>query len=324
NAIICTVILLILTGHKVCTAKLHAKDYAQKAMGIGRIKGKVVSAATAKAINRCKVLYKLASQDTYNRGITTDEQGHFITAALTQGSVIELLVSAEGFEFYREHFIIDGGTQSIPEIGLEKKPVREKYERMVFRIHHRDPQEIFQLIQPFVKGLNIGFSPELKAISFYGPPSKGMELDMMIQEYDRPLQQIWLEIVLIQASGNGGGKPEYPAEIEPIVDKLQSLFKFGRYTIVGRLDAMGMENSTINVASPQGENNKSYFNFSTRLAFNEGIIRLEGLHIQVSYPMKSELATTANVVNGKTVILGASRGDAMDGSLITVLTAKLM
>jgi|GEM_PF-4816416 len=44
----------------------------------------------------------------------------------------------------------------------------------------------------------------------------------------------------------------------------------------------------------------------------------------LSTPQRSDLNTSVNIKNGETLMLGASRGDLQKGSLITVVTARVV
>jgi hypothetical protein len=139
-----------------------------------------------------------------------------------------------------------------------------------------------------------------------------------------PARQVWIEMLLIEASGSGGDQPEYPDEIKPVVDNLTPLFKFNRYRIIGRADAMGMEGSTIIFSSNSGEDSDGSFESVAEIGFGNGFVRLTQLSVHVQKPAHRSINTTLNLPEGEMVILGASRGEAAKGSLISVVSARFM
>jgi hypothetical protein len=146
-------------------------------------------------------------------------------------------------------------------------------------------------------------------------------------------RQVWIKVLLIEAAGEGGDDPEYPEEIEPVVDELKSLFKFKYYRVIGRAEAMGMEGSAMAFESDPGDGD-SPFEVMADLGFGDGYIRLTQLSVHVRSPRKNpasastwdtgstrSISTTLNLPEGEMVILGASRGQASKGSLILAISA---
>ena len=199
-------------------------------------------------------------------------------------------------------------------------------ERKDFKIHYRKPMEIFRMIQPYldkVKNKPV-VSTEFKTLSVSGTAEELKKIASLIQKYDTPLKQIWLEVILIQATGNGGNKPEYSKEIEPIVKKLKSLFRFGKYSVVGRTYAIGLEGSDLKFSSGNTGSSRYFFTGQAHLGYTDGFITLDNFNISVMGPTQSGLSTSVNIANGSTVILGASHGNLQEGALITVVTAKVV
>ncbi|MBN2414841.1 carboxypeptidase-like regulatory domain-containing protein [bacterium] len=305
---------------------------AQTGMGVGWIKGQVVEEGTGQPIAGANVIY--LAEAKFSRGVVTDEKGNFLTAHVDQGMVLGVVIKAEGFyDLSKEVIVGDGATEVLFELintdkykeELEKKMAASVQKSRTFRIEYRDAMEIFGLIKSISCARSA--SRELQTITGMGTEESLSNLGELIKQYDTPLQQVWLEVLLIKATGNGGGKPEYPAEIKSIVSKLNSLFKFGRYTIIGRANAMGLEGATLSF-SGRIENDpeamvENPFMVQTRLGAAGDVIKLEGLKVMITMP-RNEIATSINVKNGETVILGASRGKSSEDALITVVTAKIM
>jgi hypothetical protein len=318
---------MIILSVVLLTALISAPCFSQ--VGVSSIKGYVTEFGLTKPIKGAKIKYKPADSNDYTWGVTTDEKGYFTTPnRFPDGMIVKLVVSAEGYQQEYEEVITN--EREAVEVNVSLKKSSEtgmKLIRKDFVIQHRDPVEIFKLVEPYVsRTLRPVFSEKLRTISVQGTPEQIALINEMIQNYDTPLKQIWLEVFLIQASGDGKSPHEYPKEIKDIVNKMQTLFKFEKYEIVGRADAMGLEGTQLTFGTLQRvEKEFEYsFNAEAKLGYSNGIIRLENLRVIVMEPIRSSLSTSVNIQNGETLILGASRGDAQKGSLITVVTAKVM
>jgi hypothetical protein len=306
-------VLLILLLSSVCFSQI----------GVSSIKGIVTEAGSGKPIKGAKVYYKL---DDKTWGVVTDEKGQFTTTKrFADGMMVSLIVSAEGYIQDAKNVIAVESDPSEVYISLKKSVARDsEYIRREFTIQHREPGEIYSLIKPYLTRQS-AISEKLRTISISETVELVMKVEKMIQQYDTPLKQIWLEVFLIHATSNGKTKPEYPEEIKGVVKKLESLFSFGKYEIVGRADAMGLENARLSFSSVNRMRDSihSIFKVSATLGCTNGTIRLEGFHIADELN-QNDIMTSINIKDGETVILGASGGVREAGSLITVVTARIM
>jgi hypothetical protein len=299
-------------------------------VGESSIKGHVTEFGSIKPIKGAKIKYKLADSEDYKWGMITNEDGYFSTPnRFPDGMILKLVVSAKGYQQEYEEVITNEKNAVEINISLKKSSNSQmEFVKKDFTIQYREPREIYQLIEPYVsRTLRHAFSEQLRTISVEGTPEQLMLIDEVIQKYDTPLKQIWLEVSLIQATGNGKSKPEYPKELKNIVSKLQNLFKFGKYEIVGRSEAMGLEGSHIKFGTKrhQSKEGRVYiFEASSEIGYSNNIIRLENLSVFVVQPISNQLSTSINIKNGDTVILGSSRGGSQEGAIITVVTAKVM
>ena len=207
------------------------------------IHGRVTDKKTGKPIPGALIKYRYANQENYMMGVTTDLKGRYEIEVQT-GLIIHLHIDAPSYAAEVREALASPSTPSEYNIELTKRSDYEaewrrknKFIQKDFKIHHRDPMEIFRLIEGTVEA-KVSASTKLRTISVYGLQEQLEKVEEMIQKFDVPLKQIWLEVILIQAKGNGSSTPEYPKEIESVVKKLESLFKFGKYNILGRADAM--------------------------------------------------------------------------------------
>ncbi len=134
-------------------------------------------------------------------------------------------------------------------------------------------------------------------------------------------RQIWIKALLVEATRRGEGPTVYPEEIEPVVKDLEPLFRFNRYSIIGRAEAMGMEGSEMVFESEPERNSEGRFAVAAEIGFGNGYVALSTLSVHVIEPMHRSINTTLNIPDGEMVILGASRGEATRGSLIVVISA---
>ena len=133
-----------------------------------------------------------------------------------------------------------------------------------------------------------------------------------------------MEVTIIEASQHGGGKKKFPVELENVVKKLNSLFKFDNYEIVSRGDAMGIEESFLTFTSSSSKTPAKSFQAYAKIGYFDEVIKLDDF--KVALPGGNELITSINVKDGETVVVGSSRGrgDPQEASLITVVTAKVI
>ena len=193
----------------------------------------------------------------------------------------------------------------------------------VFHIQYRDPTEIYDVIRPLCTK-EVGLSPTLRTITVVENPEVLDKIEAEIKSHDLPYRQIWLDVLLVKASGDTGKKPSYNEKLEPIVDKLSKLFKFDRYEIIGQVNAMGMEGSALVVTSDRMNDSasKAVFEVSVgHLGVISHAIRLQNLGIKVYKPQIKMISTTINIPTGDMVILGASRESSGAESIIVVVSA---
>jgi len=197
-------------------------------------------------------------------------------------------------------------------------------------------------MKTFKDGILVGIVSAAILSSFaYAAPAKGEDEDP---------KYVYMQVSLIEASGEGEEAAEFPAEIEKVIGKLRSLFKFTRYRIIGRADAAHLVGSTIKFSStqlpekarirqtiPLGEDNvkrrvnlpvnqfEAFFEVSARIAgINGNIVSLADLEVNVVEPRRAYLKAGVNIRDGETLVLGASRPDTGQEALIVIVTVKLL
>ncbi len=192
-----------------------------------------------------------------------------------------------------------------------------------FMIRHRAIEEIYAAIMPYCTGDVI--VSELKNSITVREKAETMSLiGEMIRQYDVPPKQIWLEVILVLASGEGDDAPEFPAELAAVVDELGSLFRFTDYRIVGRANSMAMEGASMAISTDERDSSEYQFEAACHnIGYVDEIVRLENLSVAIQKPIARFITANVNVRDGDIAILGASQGDPRHGSLITVVTARV-
>lgn len=289
------------------------------------IQGKAIDKNTKKALSNVKVIFFHMNDKNLKFATMTDEKGKFLLQNVCEkggypvGSVIRVVaIPKEPYLQNDFEIIVGDNSNEVLELVIPPKMVSQ-----TFQIHHRNPIDIFEMLRAngFV---NISIVENLRTITINNYPEKIAEAARLIDQYDQPLKTIRIEVKLLEASKNGRSQPDIPDEIKPILEKLNSLFKFGHYEIVGRADAMGIEGATLAFSTPRHEDMESFFHVATRLDLAGDIIKLQDLKVEIRMPSESNLVTSVNIRNGETLILGASKGDPQKRSLITVVTAKIL
>lgn len=291
------------------------------------IKGKVTDINTKKPIAGADIqLLK------WDKGALTEANGRYEIKLpleeISENDLILVRVSGKNYNLTQEH-IYYKDNPTIINFALKKKENQDSNERIteIYKIRYRDPEEIFQIITPFLntsKWVKTTVSSKLKTITVKDTKIIHYKIAKVIRQYDVPLKKVWLEVMILRASQNGNEKQKYPKNIDKIVKKLQSLFKFEKYQVAGSVDGLGLEGSPVRFESAATLPFLGQIRVHTTIGYADEVIKLNNLSVSTSSKQGNILATTVNIGNGETIILGASRGDQSQGSLITVITAKVI
>ena len=291
------------------------------------IKGKITDAETKRPIVGANAII-----EKFNKGAKSDKNGNYMIKLpgdlLDEGDRISIFYSAKNYRREASQFFFyDNSTELNISLDLKKETNFSNIITQIYNIRFREPQEIFQIIQPYLnpyEWASATVSHDLKTITVKDREEVHQKIRDVIKQYDAPLKKIWMKVTIIKASENGKQKENFPEEVEDVIIKLNELFNFDNYEIVGWGDAMGVEGSQISFrASNIVEPKNGSFSAKARLGFFENIIKLE--QFRVNMPSGNDLVTTINVKNGETVVVGASRtNNIKQGSLITVVTAKVI
>lgn len=141
----------------------------------------------------------------------------------------------------------------------------------------------------------------------------------VLQKEDTPKPQAALRFQVIEANGFA----TTDSAIAPVEKKLRELFRFDGYRLSAETFLMAKENGYAEQTFI-GEDGTPYI---LRVTVGE-VLRREGkasaqLEVQLYANAASVLATSVNVPDGQTLVLGTARPDARRGALILVVNPEI-
>ncbi len=297
----------------------------------GTVSGTVIDEDSGKPIENVLVKYHYTGSDKAEMGTMTDAKGEFTAKMIEPNQIVIFLFSKKEYQQEYRELVVEKFESKELSISLKKITPSLNYapEARTFQIKYRDAQDILEIIKPFLSDATghdkVSMSPSLQTITVYANQEKLAKIAKTIATYDVPPKQIWVEVMLVKASGNGGGKAKIPAELNNLAKQLESVFKFTTFEIIGRTTATGVEGANIQTSSNMDKVNLlPSFQIRGGLNLSGDVIRLDHFQVQVVRPIRSEIATTVNIPDGGKMILGASNDNALEGSLITVVSARVM
>ncbi|MBN1892875.1 hypothetical protein JW906_00190 [bacterium] len=287
-------------------------------------KGIVVDAKTRKPVPRARIQYHLDAEEGQKFGVVTDANGGFYMIGINPMKLslflLYLDVEADGYQRKQETVYPDPAGN--PDIRVELEPAPPLVQEFV-PVSNRDRMEEIGKTLNMEFGGKLGFYPQdqKSGILVRDTRENVARARALIAQSDVPPRQIWLQLLLIEADGQGGGRnvPDDP-EFRDLQGKLKSLFKFQTYNVIGRADIHGQENASFSIMQDAGQTGKAAFAVrSGRLEWGGSSVRLRDLTITVQKPVHSEISTTVNVPLGDTVVLGSSKGGTQDHAVIAVV-----
>ncbi len=295
----------------------------------GTLTGRVLHYNTEKGIPGILISYRYENEIVTKDAVKTNEKGLFTIPNLTPNRIVLLFINDPSYEQKMIRNIAEMGNNAPVTITLKDRATaeaeyRSQLELRQFTLEYKRAEDIYELIEPFLIPEKSKVSQRLNAITVMASPDNMEEIESIILEQDSPPKQVWVEVLLIEASNKETAKGGTSEEIKPVVDKLKGLFKYKTYTVIGRAEGMGMENSSLQFGTPDGSDSATLFRVQSGIVLTGQVVQLQQLGIEVVKPLHNQIKTSINIKNGETLILGASRNDAADNALITVVKAKIL
>lgn len=206
---------------------------------------------------------------------------------------------------------------------------RNQLKTHIFKIKYRNPKAIYNVIAPYIQtyipGVSATVSERLGTITIKDMKSVIDTVGLLIQEYDIPLRRILLEVTLLQAENSTEGKNKYPKKLDKLIKNLNSLFKFNKYIIIGEASSIAFEESPVEINSHTDLKSFSRFSIKTRIYYTNDIIKLNSFSLSFTPHQRYKIFnSTINIKDGETIIVGASPEYSAIGSIITIVTAKVV
>jgi hypothetical protein len=240
--------------------------------------------------------------------------------------------------------------------AAETSHVRAPRTQRVIELKNRERlQELERLADGF--GVNHQGSPELGIIILSGPADAVAATAEAIQKYDIPRdakvrtpdRNAELTAYLVVARPDGDPAP-IPGPLTAVVDQLKASFPYRRYELVETLVLRVRENgqavsSGVLPALSPGTTAKTFYHLSVRRVWINGpdgsaTLGLNPVELKVEAPFPAEasgpagagmvqrrentLSTTTDIREGQKVVLGKAPVDGSGGSLILILTARVV
>ncbi|MBC8180828.1 carboxypeptidase regulatory-like domain-containing protein [candidate division KSB1 bacterium] len=275
------------------------------------VTGTILDEETRKPISGARIIID-------ETGTESDNNGHFIFPMMMP-KVYTIKAIANGYKTeYFHNLVLSPGPRKNLTLSLEHKPILESE---TFFVKHKPTPEIYHLVKPIVSKHGRIKSGGSNSFTVTDERANLKKIKELVNKYDIPPKQVWLEVRLILASSEKKQSQKMPKELETIAKQLKTLFRYQGYEILDDARVLAYENkecfSLIGEGNFQMKINKLEYQ-----DVNGGLIKLN--RFSLTRGNQNMLATTVNIPNGDTVILGASNVDGGGKALITAVTARIL
>lgn len=199
----------------------------------------------------------------------------------------------------------------------------------VFTIRHRDVDEAYLLISPFLgpRG-SIRSQPHQRTLTVVDTPDTLRRVAELIEAYDLPPRSVEVSVQLILATVGGGPPDAPPPPIRGVIEKLNALnTRWKDYRLVGDAKIMGLEGERTTVEV--GEDYRVGFRVD-RISLENRTIRFKPFELQRRQPTvegtirySSVMNTVLNLRDSQLFIVGASKMERSNRALFMTITASV-
>jgi type II/III secretion system protein len=223
----------------------------------------------------------------------------------------------------------------------EKAQADEKrnWAMKVFQVKYADVNQLADLFRTF--GASVEAKRNLKALAVRAPEGVLAAIEEALKRLDvapPPLKDIDLTVYLLIASAQESATGKTPAELDPVIKQLKTVFNYRGFRLLDTLmmrqreDTQGTVNGT--VASPTSVTQQPVpYRFhvnSVRIGSDDtaGTVHINGLSLNLQVPFASGppvnvgIGTDVDVREGQKVVVGKANIDNSENALILVLTAR--
>jgi hypothetical protein len=228
----------------------------------------------------------------------------------------------------------------IPALAQER-------EQRIFQIKYASARDIANLAGSLVGGASVNINDRLNVIAISAPAGTMKVYEDMIKRLDVPPRNVELTVYYLVASNNANmGGPSVPAELQPVVKQVQSVFNYKQFALMDTASARARTGQGVNtegiVREVPGIENRSGMQALSYLRIRSvtvspddtaPVVRIDGLGVGVRLPamvagkwdyLNASVNTEIDVRAGQKVVVGKSNMNAPDQALVLVLTAKVV
>lgn len=204
--------------------------------------------------------------------------------------------------------------------------------RVTVVIKYADGKALSQLLNPYLsKHGRVHFEQRTRAMTLVDEPAIVEVMLKMIKRFDLKPRQIQFVLRLIEA--DQADKPgKIPPEIQSVVKQIQQVLRYNRFSVLDQ-SFLAIEANRESSLQVGGENGYSV-DMATEMVEQSGdSVRLR-FHLykrkqvavrdtEAKFVRKTLIATTVELKDGETAVLGASKINGSGKALITVVSMKL-
>lgn len=209
----------------------------------------------------------------------------------------------------------------------------------VFQVKYADVNQLADLFRTF--GARVEAKQGLNALAVRAPDSVLAAIEESLKRLDiapRPQKNIDLTAYLLIASAQESAASKTPAEIDPVIKQLRTVFNYRGFRLLDTVMMRQREGTggTVNgtVASPTSATQQPVpYRFhvnSLRIGSDDtaGMVHINGLNLNLQVPfalgppVSVGIGTDVDVREGQKVVVGKANIDNSENALILVLTAK--
>jgi hypothetical protein len=210
--------------------------------------------------------------------------------------------------------------------------VEDGLKRTTVVIKHADGHALEQLLRPYLtRRGQVRFERQTRALTLVDEATVVEVMLKMVDRFDVKPAQVQLVLRLVEANQSDQPAP-LPPEIEPVVEQIQQVLRYNSFVVAdqafvtfeangeSRIQVGGDKAYTVEVGSEaiagQDDSVRLRFHLFRRQQEDAGA---EGTH----FIQKTLIATTVELKDGETAVLGASKINGGGKALITVVSLKL-
>lgn len=171
-------------------------------------------------------------------------------------------------------------------------------ETRTFQLNNLEASEAYELLAPYVYDDRDGapgrISSTNDAVTVRELPENLRRIEAVLDEFDRPLEAVRLNFMLVEADGFTG----VDAEIADVEEELRKLFSFRGYRLASRAALQTVEDGYVS---------QLLGDYSVSGRIHRLDVAEDGGSLTLAIELSNLFATTVNIPLGETVVLGSGQ-----------------